>query len=142
MHALGPCEILGQHRTMKTNQPELVVKICEQAGEVAVSAENLWMFRDDIQIKMRQQVVRTISAARTDNGSYLGQAKHLVKLVDTTLYSSRKIEFAFEDALGKDGSKPKLLERQNTCFELLAIHRASRSHDANGVPFLENRRTN
>ena len=54
MHAVGPSKVLRQHGTMKTNQPESVMKVSQQGCHIAVAAENLGILCDQAEIQMRQ----------------------------------------------------------------------------------------
>lgn len=108
MYAVRPRKIPNEHWTVKNNQSGGGMKMRKQRGDIAVSAEDLGIVRNQSEIQMRQQMISAIPSPRADYCLYLWQTEHLVELIYSSAHSSGKEQFAIEDAFGEDGIKAKL----------------------------------
>src|SRR5258708_38294120 len=89
---------------MKGHEVSGVGKGGQQCCQVAVAYENLRMPRNRFQIKRlrsapRQQVVRSISSARTNDGADIVAHEHVFEFPRPTLRRTRKVQIAFQDRL-------------------------------------------
>src|SRR5260221_7089719 len=89
---------------MKGYEVSEVGKGGQQRCQVAVANENLRMPGNRFQIKRlrsarRQQVVRSISSARTNDGPDIVAREHVFEFPRPTLRRTRKVQIAFLDPL-------------------------------------------
>ena len=69
-------EIRGQHGPMESHKPSSIGQIGKQGGNVAVTAENLWMALDLHQVEHSQKIVCAVSAAGAQDRAYLFAYEH------------------------------------------------------------------
>src|SRR3954471_2564745 len=96
VHAAVMSKILGDHRRMKCDQASGIVNVGEQRGDVAVAGENLWVAANEREIKIWQQVIATVAAARTDNGANFRTLEHLMQFVQASLDAASEIKIVME----------------------------------------------
>src|SRR5438270_327201 len=134
MNSVRTIEVLADHWAMKANEAGDAIEISRKRSHVAVAAEDLRISRDQIEIQMRQEVVRPISTTGTDDSFDFGRAKHLVQFIDAAPYPTGEIEFTIEDALGIERIKTQRAQSFSSSLEVFALHRPCRRNDPHGVP--------
>src|SRR5579863_7197242 len=116
--------VLCRHGTVERCESG-VRKVRQQAGEVAVSDEDLGVSLDLAEIDSVEQVIGAIAAARTKNGVNIIAVEHLFQFADAAIDRSREIEIAVENRIEIEGLVSRTLRAshpaaRSACLILLA----------------------
>ena len=129
-----------RHRTVKHHLPK-VRQPREQPCDVAVADENLWIGADQIGVKMGQQVVATVAAAGAQNGAHLGTREHLMQFVARAALPCPRSKDPVEDGRQVKRLVAEFAQTPATGLDRIALNRARRRNDADGITSAESGRS-
>src|SRR5262249_14346912 len=130
-------KILCNHRPMKSDQTSHIAKVRKQTGNVAVADQYLGMRQHVPQTQQRQEVICTITSARTEHRLHVVSLEHLLHFAGPPFRRPCKIEVTIEDRLRVNRLIGDLAQYRAPCFKLLSVEITRRSDDADPIPRLK-----
>jgi hypothetical protein len=139
MNALWTSKVLGQHGAVKSHEPGSLVKVSQQRGRVAVSAEDFGIGRNQIEVQMGKQVVGAISSTSTDDGLYLRGSEHAVQFLNSPRNAAREVQLAIQNPGLIYRIKAELSQVRQAALKFASIDWTRGRNNANCLSGLQSR---
>ena len=133
VHAVGKIEIRGEHGAVKNGQAQFVEQPKLDAGQVAISKERLGVDGDGLKVEVIKQVVRSVAAANTHDGSGIRVGEGGVQIGEALLRGSGEVERLAQKSVGRE--LRRIAQRAEGCesaIDALRLCRRRRGDDGDG----------